>query len=172
MWLANRFDRRHRLVLAIVAVQVALLAGTAILQGARIAAGTHVRVAVQPVDPLDLARGAYVDLGYGFVDLPLPADADPGDDVLVVLERPERDSTTWRATGIVAGDASLDDGAADAWIRLGITPDGRLDTSPISTFYGSAAGSKRLEGRLVDGGVAVLSLDGEGHPTVVDVTGA
>ena len=68
-------------------------------------------------------------------------------------------------------DEEPDPGDFAAWIRLERNEDGTLDTSPISTFYGSADESQQLERDLADGGTAVLSLDEDGRPSVIDVVG-
>lgn len=158
--------RRRRILIVVIAVQVLVLIGSMVFQGARIANGTRVRVAVQPVDPIDLARGAYNDLRYDFEDLFVPKGSGP---VYVLLRKPDSPDGQWKATRITDDAGQLDD--ADAWIRLERDASGGLDTSPISTFYGSADRSKQLETELRDGGTAVLSLDEDGSPNVVDVVG-
>lgn len=164
-----RLSLRHRLLLVIVALQVLVLASTMLLQGARVEAGQHVRVAVRPVDPLDLARGAYVDLRYEFerLDPPQGQHAE-GDDWFVELEEPEQPGSVWRPRRIVADVDELQD--PDAFIRLPVAPGGRLDTSPIGTYYASRDSAQRLERELAAGdGVAILSLDRDGRPQLVEV---
>lgn len=159
---------RHRLLVLLVAVQVALLLGISLLQGARIAAGTQVRVEVRPVDPLDLARGAFVDLGYEFEELPVPPELEQGDDAYVVLERPSAGDDPWEASRIAADEDELLD--ADAFIRLGVAGREDLDTSPIGTYYASGDEAKALERELMSGGgIAVISLDEDGSPTLLRV---
>ncbi|MCW2961802.1 MAG: hypothetical protein JWM25_632 [Thermoleophilia bacterium] len=158
--------RRRRILIAVILLQVVVLVGAMVFQGERIANGTRVRVAVQPVDPIDLARGAYNDLRYDFEDLHVPDGSGP---VFVLLRKPDAAGDQWRVIRITEDADQLDD--VDAWIRLDRDDDGDLDTSPISTFYGSAERSKQLETELRDGGTAVLSLDEDGSPSVVDVVG-
>lgn len=162
-------DPRRRAIVAVVAVQVLVLVLIVLLHGARIAAGTEVRVPVRPVDPLDLARGAYVELDYGFAALDVPSEAEPNDDVYVVLGAPDANGVR-RAERIVASDTALEDG--ELWLRLPLDDDRLVGTWSISTHYGSADEAQDLETTLADGGgVAVLSLDANGDPTLVDVEG-
>lgn len=164
-----KLNRRHQLLLAVVLVQFAILLVLPLLHGARIAAGTEVRVAVAPVDPLDLARGAYVDLAYEFEQLPMPS-GDPGfgEDAFVVLDEPADPTGEWRATKVVIDEGELD--GVDAFIRLSVDGDGRLSTTRIDSFYEDPDDAIALEQDLADeGALAVLSLDEDGRPNLVDV---
>lgn len=162
----NRLARRHQVLIAVVLVQVVALLGIAVLHGARMAAGTEVRVPVHAVDPLDLARGAYTNVSYDFEALDVPRGRG---DVFVVLKRVDGD-TGWRATKVVDDEGQA--GSGDAWIRLPRTADDKhVDTSSIAAFYASADRARELGNRLTtEGGVARLSLDRGGRPTLLDVT--
>jgi hypothetical protein len=162
---------RRRILIGIFVLQVVVLLAVVSLHGARVASGTHVLLATRPVDPLDLARGAYVDLAYDDIqDLQVPKGLSDGDDVYVVLQRPADPDTVWKVLGVAAepGDITSD---PDAFIWLQ-ADSGRVDTTAIDTYYGSADESIRLERDLADGGVAEVSLDRDGNPTLVEVRGA
>ncbi|MBC7462341.1 MAG: GDYXXLXY domain-containing protein [Thermoleophilia bacterium] len=160
----TRLPRRIKLLLVVVAAQVVLLIGMAVLHGARLADGTVVRVEVRPLDPLDPARGAYSDLSYPFQQLPVPSGAG---DAYVLLERPAEPNGVWRTTRVTDDQRDLQQ--ADAWISLSRS-NGALDVSPIGTYYASTERSQALDEQLAEsGGVARLSLDEDGNPTLVDV---
>jgi uncharacterized membrane-anchored protein len=55
-----------KLLIAIVAAQVAILVGMIALDGLPLVLGERVKLKVVPVDPRDLFRGDYVVLGYDF----------------------------------------------------------------------------------------------------------
>jgi hypothetical protein len=163
--------RRRRLLIAVFALQAAVLLSTVALQGARVASGTRVLLATTPVDPLDLARGAYVDLEYELEQQSVPAGTPPGEVVYVGLRRPDDGTTeTWSATSVATDPNRLGD--VDAFIRLQAGRDGRVDAAEISTYYASADRAIALERQLVDGGVAEVSLQSDGRPTLVEVRGA
>lgn len=161
--------RTRRIVLALVLVQVLLLVGMPLLRGARIASGTEVRLRVEPVDPTDIARGSYVALDYGFADLRVPKAAQPGDEVSIELRGGRTRGSAPATTGRVVLDAA--DLPTDAiWIRLRIDDDRLVTTEPIGTWYASSGAAKSVERELADGrAVAVVSLDSDGTPSLVDV---
>ena len=159
---------RRRLLVAVLVAQVAVLLGIAALHGVRVAEGTRVQLAVVPVDPLDLARGAYVDLRYELEELELPDGVRDGDDVYVELERPTADDDVWTAVATAASPDDFDD--PDAFIRLAVEDDA-IGTGQISTYYASSDEAKRLESDLADGGVAEVVLSGDGEPLLDVVRG-
>ena len=159
---------RRKLLLAVLAAQVAVLLGITALHGVRVADGTRVQLAVVPVDPLDLARGAYVDLRYELESLPLPDGLDEGDVVYVELQRPDDPDDAWTAIETAASPDEFDD--PDAYVRLSDT-DRSIDTDRIGTYYASADEAKRLERELVDGGIAEVILDSDGEPLLDEVRG-
>jgi hypothetical protein len=164
--------RRRTLLLALIAVQVIVLVGMPLRHGARIAAGTEVRLRVEPVDPTDLARGSYVDLRYvGFDELEVPDGAGSGDDVYVELRNAgERGVFEPSGTVVTDTDAFEDD---DTWIRLPVgccDEDEGASLEGISTWYASPDKARAAERDLADGdALAVVSLDEDGSPTLVDV---
>ncbi len=165
----NRPDRTRRmLLLAVFAVQAFLLIGMVALHGARMSDGTMVRLEVVPVDPLDLARGAYVELAYALEAVEPPRDVDEGDVVFVELERPSSADGAWTPGRAVATRDELDD--PDAFIELVISG-GRIDASRIGTYYASAEDALSLERDLTDGGIATVALSSDGEPTLGEVTG-
>lgn len=164
-----RRTTRTRLLAAVLVAQVAVLLAITALHGARVADATRVRLEVVPVDPLDLARGAYVDLRYGTFDgLVVPSGIDDGDPVYVELVRPADGGAPWTAGDVVASPDELDD--PDAFIRLHVE-DRAIGTGDIDTYYASADAAKRLESDLADGGIAEVVLDRDGDPLLDDVRG-
>ena len=160
----SRLTRRQRLMLLVVAMQVVALLGVAALHGARIASGTIVRVEVTPVDPLDLARGAYSELRYGFTDLSVPKGHG---DAYVLLQRPTSRGEAWKVLRVTDDAGDLDE--VDAWITLP-RDGGELTTDSISTYYADADTSKELDRELASrGALAELSLDEDGDPSLVKV---
>lgn len=164
-----RRTTRTKLLVAVLVAQVAVLLGITALHGARVAEGTRVQLEVVPVDPLDLARGAYVDLRYGtFEGLVVPNGLDEGDEVFVELVRPDSADAPWTAGDVVASSEDLDD--PDAFIRLHVE-DRAIGTDEIGTFYASADEATGLESDLADGGVAEVVLSSDGDPLLDDVRG-
>ena len=129
--------------------------------------GTRVTLAVTPVDPLDLARGSYVDLAYD-IDVVVPPGLTDGDDVYVELRRPAVDGEAWEAVRAVADSSDLDE--PDAFIQLSVDGSG-LDTGSISTYYADSEEALRLQDDLADGGLAEIVLDSDGAPTLDTVRG-
>lgn len=159
---------RRKLLFAVLVAQVAVLLGITALHGARVADGTRVLLAVVPVDPLDLARGAYVDLRYELEELPLPDDVGEGDDVFVELRRPDGGDETWSAVTVASSPDAFED--PDAYIKLSVQ-DRSIDTGRIGTYYASADVAQRLERDLADGGVAEVVLSSDGEPLLDEVRG-
>ncbi len=158
---------RRRLLVAVLVAQVAVLLGIAALHGVRVSDGTRVRLEVVPVDPLDLARGAYVELRYGtFEGLAVPRGLDDGDEVYVELRRPSDPDGAWTAGAVAASQDDLED--PDAFIRLHVE-DRAIGTDEIGTFYASADDAKRLQSDLADGGIAEVVLGSDGDPLLDDV---
>lgn len=168
-WL--RSDRRHVLLLIVVVLQAAVLLGLPLLRHARIADGTIVSVAVEPVDPTDIVRGAYVALRYPFESLEVPSSAREDGEAIVVLEPEEGGGDAdWRATRIVDVDDSDAYDSGDPWIRLPLDERGELDAERIGTYYADRDRAQELERRIAtDGAVADLALDEDGSPSLVTV---
>ncbi len=159
---------RRRLLAAVLVVQVAVLLGITALHGVRVADGTRVLLEVVPVDPLDLARGAYVDLRYDIETVPLASGLEEGDEVFVELRRPDDADEPWVGVSTASSPDSFDD--PDAFIKL-FVDDRSVDTGQIGTYYASADEAKRLERELADGGIAEVVLDSDGDPTLDRVRG-
>ncbi|MEO6867989.1 MAG: GDYXXLXY domain-containing protein [Gaiellales bacterium] len=163
-----KLDRRQRIIAVLVILQVLVLVSIALLHGARIASGTEVRVRVVPVDPIDIARGAYVDLRYELQELDVPPGVATGDQLYVVLGKPDADGVR-DGVRVERSPGGVNDG--ELWIRLRADGSEGIDANEISTFYASANNAQEIERELVNGGVAVLSLSSNGQPTLLDVTG-
>lgn len=159
---------RRRLLAVVLVAQVAVLLGITTLHGVRVADGTRVQLEVVPVDPLDLARGAYVALRYDLESLDLPAGAESGDEVYIELRRPSSEGEAWTAVRTATDPNDFTD--PDAYIKLRVN-ERSIDTTRIGTFYEEADKAQRLERELADGGVADIVLESDGTPLLVDVHG-
>jgi len=160
----KQLPRRMLWLLIVIALQVLVLLGAVALHGARLADGMQVRVEVRPLDPLDPVRGSYSALTYPFQQLPVPAGTG---DAYVLLVRPAASKGIWKTTRVTDDIGDLKD--ADAWIKLPRN-DRELNIESIGTYYASDDRSKELDSQLAEsGGVATLSLNRDGHPTLVDV---
>jgi hypothetical protein len=162
--------RRRQLLLALIALQALVLVAMPLRHGATIAAGTEVRLRVEPVDPTDLARGSYVALRYeGFDELEVPSGASSGDSVYVELRNAGERGISEPSGTVVLDRDELDVG--DRWIRLyvgGVEGD-ELTLDEISTWYASADQAQAAERDLADGhALAVVSLDDDGSPSLVE----
>jgi uncharacterized membrane-anchored protein len=88
-----------------IALQVVFLAAWAFLEESRFTHGVSVLVQPEPVDPRDLLRGQYLELGYDFTrpwtrpDTVLPPDGAPVWVVLVEDDVPEPVTGFHRVTG-------------------------------------------------------------------------
>ena len=159
--------RRSRMLVVVFVLQALLLVGIGALHGSRVESGTRVLLEVVPLDPLDLARGAYVELAYD-IDVSVPASVADGDEVFVELRRPQAGARAWTAVRAVGDPNELAD--PDAFVRLRAR-DGRVDTTRIGSFYLDADGALELERALADGGLAVVVLAPDGTPLLEDVRG-
>ncbi|MBM6402911.1 GDYXXLXY domain-containing protein [Phycicoccus sp. CSK15P-2] len=149
-------------VLAALVAQVVLL-GVAVWAplSARLT-GEEVRLRVEPVDPLDPFRGAYVELGYP--DLPDPADRfDPSSDeapegpVFVPLRR---EGDLWVGT-------TVETRRPDDQPYLACRADWRL-TCGIESYFLPQDEAAAVEGSVRDGTVvAVVRVDARGHAALV-----
>ncbi len=167
-------QRRRQLLAATFVAQAVVLLVIVALHGARMADGTRVELAVRPIDPTDLVRGDYVDLGYDELDGVSLDDSDGfdvGDDVYVGLRAPERSGEAWQVDGFERDPNDLDLRDGDAFMRLGVDSDLGIDTTSISTYYEDSADARRLERDLFDGGIAEIVLDRDGDPMLDRVRG-
>jgi len=141
-------------------VQLALLGGVLWPQLSARVTGDEYRLAVQPVDPIDPFRGAYVVLGYP--DLPLQPDGGRpqplSGTVFVPLE--ERDGL-WEGGDPVQARPS--DGPylrceAEYVLRCG-----------IESLFASQEDARRLEQELADGAVATVRIDDRGNAALMGI---
>lgn len=122
-------------------------------------AGEEYLLAVQPVDPIDPFRGAYVTLDYPGLQEALPADGSgPYGSVFVALERvPGGD--LWQARSVESRRPS-----SGPYLRC--ESNGRLECG-IESLFASQSEAKRLERELADGAVARIKVDERGNAAVV-----
>lgn len=148
---------------ALVAVQAALVAGAVAPQLSARLSGESFLLRVQPVDPIDPFRGAYVALDYPDLQLPEDerddvSDAERGT-VYVTLEQ---DGEVW-----VAGEWTRERPGAgpylacddrDWWVRCG-----------IESWFVPQDEATAMERTLADGAIAEVRVDDRGHAAIVDV---
>jgi uncharacterized membrane-anchored protein len=161
MTVLQRVPRRARLGAACL-VQLALLGGVLWPQLSARVAGDEYRLAVEPVDPIDPFRGAYVVLGYP--DLPLQQTDDsnvrPSGTVYVPLEQQD-DTGLWEGGEPVKTRPS--DGPylrceVDWVLRCG-----------IESLFASQDDARRLEQELADGAVATVRVDDRGNAALMGI---
>jgi uncharacterized membrane-anchored protein len=117
--------------------------------------GTEYRIAVEPVDPIDPFRGAYVDLSYGRSFF---SYGSPDGRLHVPLLR--------RGGLWVAGRPQQARPERKPFLRCERN-DGELDCG-IGSFFASQREAKRLERELAGGGaVARVRIDGAGRAALV-----
>jgi uncharacterized membrane-anchored protein len=119
-------------------------------------AGDEYRVLVEPVDPIDPFRGAYVDLDYGIQGL----DAGSPDGTVYVPIEPARPGSArrlGRARRIKPSGPFLRCEGEEFSVRCG-----------IESFFASQREARRLEHELAAGGaVARVKIDGAGRAAIV-----
>lgn len=149
--------KRVTVVAAVALAQLALVGvGVAPQLSARVTGETY-RFAVQPVDPVNPFRGAYVDLDYPDLDLPSGSSLDAGEDVHLTLT--ERDglmvSTGWSTRRPTSGPYLTCTGR---WpVRCG-----------IESWFADQGEARRLEQELMDGGaIAEVRIDARGNAAIV-----
>jgi len=147
---------RRRWLIAALALQVALVGWTALPRLLPRLTGTEYRILVEPVDPIDPFRGAYVDLAYpllresggreeGRLWVPLRREGDAWVPAEILRRRPPGDQPVMRCE------------ARDYRIRCG-----------IESFFASQTEAKRLEGLVARGGaIARVRIDGAGRAAIV-----
>ncbi len=154
--------RRPVAVVAVVALIQLLLVGVAVgPQLAAYAVGEEYRLRVQPIDPIDFLRGAYVELDYP--DLAPPEDRFAvGTPVYVSLVADGPDSG-------LSSAGSFSVNRPEEGPYLACTSEGWRLTCGIESYFADQIQAQRLERELVDGGVATVRVDGRGHAVVVSV---
>ena len=140
-------------------VQLCLLGGVLWPQLSARTAGQEYRLAVEPVDPIDPFRGAYVVLGYP--DLPLQPDEQTRPlfgPVFVPLE--QRD-------GLWAGGEPVQARPSDGpYLRCEAEYALRCG---IESLFASQADARRLERELADGAVATVRIDDRGNAALMGI---
>ena len=159
MTVLERVPRGVRLGAACL-LQLALLGGVLWPQLSARVAGEEYRLAVEPVDPIDPFRGAYVVLGYP--DLPAPPqdgrDWRPRGTVYVPLEQ---------RGGVWVGGEPLDARPADGpYLRCVLPYQLRCG---IESLFASQDDARRLEQELADGAVATVRVDGRGNAALMGI---
>jgi uncharacterized membrane-anchored protein len=149
--------RRRLIALGVaLAVQLALLAAVA---GPRLAVrltGTEYRLAVEPLDPIDPLRGAYVDLRLSGV----PTFVERDGTVFVPL-RPAKGGG-----GLLRGSGAVAEAPADGpYLRC--VADGSVSCG-IESFFASQGAARRLGARVAGkGGVARVKVGLGGRAVLV-----
>jgi uncharacterized membrane-anchored protein len=151
---------------AVAATQLALVGVAVAPQLSARLTGEEYRLRVQPVDPIDPFRGAYVDLGYPDLQ---PRDefeanelGDPGEGGRLYITL-EREGEVWRASGYSRTRPddqpylACDD--RDFRIRCG-----------IESWFLPQDEAAQMQDRLAGGDlVAVVTVDGRGNAALVRV---
>ncbi|WP_168583662.1 GDYXXLXY domain-containing protein [Gephyromycinifex aptenodytis] len=160
---ARSGTRRWLSVLGVILVQ-ALLVGTAVAPqvSARLL-GDEYRMRVQPLDPIDPFRGAYVSLDYPDVPRMNPAE----------IQRPSTPGPAYvplRAKGEVwRGDTPQPTRPA-AGPYLTCKDDGWRLNCGIESWFVPQAQATRIEKGLVSGTmIAVVRIDQRGNAAIVDL---
>ena len=141
-------------------VQLCLLAGVLWPQLSARVAGEEYRFAVEPVDPIDPFRGAYVVLGYP--DLPFqPTDSGERRDRGTVFVPLEQRDGLW--IGREPVETRPSDGPylrcqAEYVLRCG-----------IESLFASQDDARRLEQELADGAVATVRIDERGNAALMGI---
>jgi uncharacterized membrane-anchored protein len=155
---------RRIALLAAVAAQLAVPLALAGLAAADLAFGREIRVAAQPVDPVDIFRGNYVVLRYEFSTLTAGFDVRRGARVCVGLVERE---------GAWSGDVGIPDpGGGDTVICGRARDDAEAGSEVgveygIETYYASAERARELERSISRGELfAVIDLDEDGSARI------
>ena len=152
-----RVPTRTTALVATVAVQAALVVvAVAPRLSARLLGDTYA-VRVEPLDPIDPFRGAYVTLRY--TDFRTESVSSGGDGTVYVPL--VRDGDLWQAGTVVRQRPT-----SGPFVKCRFT--GSLHCGIESLFLPQAQ-AKALERDLSQGGVARLKVDGRGNASVLDV---
>lgn len=119
--------------------------------------GEEIRLRVEPVDPVDPFRGAYVDLAYP--DISTRTTKEKGDAYVSL----ERRGPVWRATGV-----SADRPAEGPFLKC--HDDGWGLSCGIESLFVPQDRAREIEAE-VDGGhaVAVVKVDSRGNAALVSL---
>lgn len=148
-------SRRVR-VAAACAVQLALVGVAVAPQLSARLTGEEYRLAVAPIDPIDPFRGAYVDLSYPGLG-PQEQESAPEGEVYVPLTE---QGELW-----APGRARTQRPDTGPFLRC--DSDGYQLRCGIESMFASQSEARRLERELVDGAVAVVRIDDDGHASIV-----
>jgi uncharacterized membrane-anchored protein len=156
--------RRWGPLVAVVAIQVALLAAIPLRQVRARLAGAEITLETVPVDPYDVLSGYYVTLRYEAEQAEYTGgDADAGDAHLVVSPA----SPSWRAITCSRGLASR--GPDEVAIRVNIE-NGRCRIPSAGRFYIPEARRAEVEAAMrASGGRALVDMrvDAEGNAALL-----
>lgn len=154
--------RRRPVRVAAACLLSALLVPLAVLPqlSARVT-GEEYRFAVEPLDPVDPFRGAYVALAYPGIGRPEVQRGAPREGTLYVPLRRVPGSDLWEGAATVERRP-----ARGPYLRC--EGDWRLRCG-IETLFASQERALPLERELADGAVAVVRIDRRGSAAVVDV---
>lgn len=152
--------RRLVPVAAVVVLQLACVGAAVAPQLSSRLAGEDYRMEVQPLDPIDPFRGAYVTLDYPGLQPVQDGEVRVEGEVYVPLV--ERDGS-WVAASVSRTRPT--DGP-----YLACRGDGWDVDCGIGSWFASQERAAELERSLArDGGVATVRIDGRGRASVVDV---
>ncbi|HVE99519.1 MAG TPA: GDYXXLXY domain-containing protein [Mycobacteriales bacterium] len=147
---------RTAAIAAAVGIQAVLVVGAVAPRLSARLTGEEYLLRVEPVDPIDPFRGAYVTLAYP--DLASPERTPFGDDDVFV--RLVRDGDVWRGGGVTS--QRPDDGPYIA------CQDGYRLRCGIESLFASQAEARSLERDLASGGaVARIKVDRRGNAIVL-----
>jgi uncharacterized membrane-anchored protein len=158
----QRVPRGYRLGAACV-VQLALLGGVLWPQLSARVAGDEYRLAVEPVDPIDPFRGAYVVLGYPDLPQRQPSRNLPVPDARTVYVPLEQQD----GTGLWQGGAPVRARPAEGpYLRCQQEWELRCG---IESLFASQDDARRLEQDLADGAVATVRIDDRGNAALMGI---
>lgn len=149
-------------VLVVVLAQALIVAVAVSGQLSARVLGSEVRLRVQPVDPIDPFRGAYVDLDYP--DLP----AQPGDPV----DADRRNGAAFIpliSQGDVWVGGALTRTRPDEGAYLRCDDNGYRVRCGIESLFLPQDEAAQLETDLRDGAVATVKVDSRGHAALLGV---
>lgn len=151
-------------LLAVLTLQVVILAGVFVNGFYPLWLGKEIRVETRPVDPRDLFRGNYARLGYDFSTLPATGFR-PGDVIYLPLEQ---DGDLWR--GLTPSHQPPAQGLYLRGRVSGLPWGGtRRVTYGIEALFAPKEKALQLERELRDGAVAVLKVAPNGRAALVTV---
>lgn len=162
--------RRVLMLAALLTFQLILVAGAVYPQLSARAVGEEIRLRVEPIDPIDPFRGAYVSLGYP--DLRLN-DAEGGESGLGSMDDGERGTvfvTLAREGDVwVAEDWTRD--RPDDGLYLRCNDRDWLIRCGIESWFLPQDEARAMEDAIGDGEViATVKVDGRGNAALVGVS--